>query len=194
MNPFEQAIALIDQANAQDPDRVQANGTQWPGELLYSIRMSERLNIFEPQAPEHLKLAARAQHIRRWEIPRDSYPLDRKGYHLWRTTLYSHHAEVAGTLLKEAGYEQATIDRVGQLLRKERLKSDADMQTLEDVICLVFLEHYFDDFAKAHNDEKLITILRRTWGKMSTRGQHAAMSLPLSERAKSLVGRALSPD
>lgn len=192
MSHYQQAIALIDQANTQDPERVTFDGKQWPGELLYSIRMTNCLDRFEPQATEALKLAARAQHIKRWEIPRDSYPLDRKGYHLWRTRLYDHHAQVAGEMLRQAGYDPTTIDRVGQLLRKERIKSDQEMQTLEDVICLVFLEYYFDEFAQAHNDEKLITILRRTWNKMSPRGQQAAMTLPLSARAVSLVQRALA--
>ncbi|QNN24809.1 DUF4202 domain-containing protein [Planctomycetales bacterium ZRK34] len=186
-NKYEQAIALIDAENAKDPER---DGDQ-PKTLLYGQRMAECLDQFAPGSPDYLKIAARAQHIRRWDIPRDTYPRDRSGYHLWRTKLYSYHAEVTGKILREAGYSDETIDRVGDLLMKRRIKSDPDMQTLEDVICLVFLTYYFDDFAAAHEDDKLITILQRTWNKMSDKGHDAALQLDLSDRAVSLVERAL---
>jgi len=180
---FKTAIDLIDAANALDP----ANK-----ELLYSQRMSEWLNRIEPAASTALKLAARAQHLRRWIIPRTDYPMDRIGYLKWRTTLYKFHAEEAAKILQTAGYDQATIDRVATLIRKERIKSDPEAQTLEDVICLVFLENYFADFAAAHDDEKVIGILRKTWKKMSDRGHALASSLPMSPAARKLVERALS--
>lgn len=180
---FTAAIALIDAANARDPHGQ---------ELVYSERMTTCLDRFEPHASEALKLAARAQHIRRWEVPRDTFPRDRKGYHLWRTKLYGFHADATEQILRDVGYDAETIGRVRDLLMKKRIKADPEMQALEDVICLVFLEHYFDGFAHGHDAEKLITILRRTWGKMSDRGHEAALRLPLSERAKGLIGRALS--
>jgi hypothetical protein len=190
--PFEQAIELIDAANAQDPHHVQADGRDWPVELLYSVRMTERLAAFEPAASDALRLAARAQHICRWQRPRDAYPMDRKGYHQWRTALYAFHADTAAPLLRQAGIDEPTITRVQSLLRKERLKTDAESQTLEDVICLVFLQFYWNDFSNQHDDEKLITILRRTWAKMSPRGHASALELPLDERSLSLVHRALN--
>ncbi len=180
---FKTATALIDAANELDP----ANK-----ELLYSQRMSEWLNRIEPAASTALKLAARAQHLRRWIIPRSDYPMDRIGYLKWRTTLYKFHAEEAAKILHKAGFDQETIERVATLIRKERIKSDPEAQTLEDVICLVFLENYFADFAAAHDDEKVIGILRKTWKKMSDRGHALALSLPMSPIARELVERALS--
>jgi hypothetical protein len=182
---FDAAIAKIDAANSADPHGK---------ELPYGRRMTECLERFEPGAPEALRLAARAQHIRRWEIPRDSFPMDRKGYLEWRKKLYGFHADVTERILREVGYDDAMIGRVRDLLMKKRLKADAQMQTLEDVICLVFLEHYFDEFMVEHgyDEAKVINILRRTWAKMSDRGHQAAMKLPLSARAKGLVALALS--
>ena len=188
---FDQAIEKIDAENAKDPESERDGQTAVPKALLYSRRMTECLDRFAPGAPEYLKLAARAQHIRRWDIPRDTFPRDRAGYHVWRTRLYSHHAEVTATILQGVGYSDDTISRVKDLLMKRRIKSDPDMQTLEDVICLVFMTHYFDDFAASHDDHKLITILRRTWGKMSDKGHDAALKLDFSERAQALIETAL---
>jgi hypothetical protein len=180
---FKTALDLIDAANVLDP----ANK-----ELLYSQRMSNWLNRIEPAASTALKLAARAQHLRRWVIPRSDYPNDRIGYLTWRTTLYKFHADEAAKILQRAGYDQPTIERVATLIRKERIKSDPEAQTLEDVICLVFLENYFADFAAAHDDEKVIGILRKTWKKMSDRGQTLALNLPMPPAARELLERAIS--
>ena len=133
----------------------------------------------------------RAQHIQRWRIPRDTYPKDRQGYRRWRTELGKFHAQTAGAILRDVGYDEAIVERVAALLRKERLKTDPECQLLEDVICLVFLEHYFEDFAGQHDEEKLIGIIRKTWNKMSERGHRAALELALPEHLKSLVGKAL---
>ena len=153
--------------------------------------MSEWLDRLAPDAPEPVRLAARAQHIRRWEIPRASYPMDRAGYHRWRTDLGKFHAQVTGQILREVGFEDATVARVQSLLRKERLKADPDAQLLEDVICLVFLENYFAPFSERHDEEKLIGILRRTWAKMSPRGHASALQLQLPPEKRRLVEKAL---
>jgi len=129
----------------------------------------------------------------RWSIPREDYPKDRAGYLKWRTTLYDFHAEKAAEILRNVGYDDATIARVRSLIRKEKLKADPEMQLLEDVICLVFLENYFAEFAADHDEEKLVRILRRTWAKMSPRGHAAALKLELPERERKLIERALSP-
>jgi hypothetical protein len=118
--------------------------------------------------------------------------MDRAGYHRWRTGLYSFHADEAGKIMKQVGYDQAMIDRVGALLRKERLKVDADAQALEDVICLVFLENYFSEFSQRQADEKMVTILRRTWTKMSAVGHAAALGLTLPEESRRLIEKALA--
>ena len=180
---FTAAIARIDAANAQDP-----NGK----ELLYSQRMSAWLDRVEPDASEALRLAARAQHIRRWTSPRSDYPMDRIGYLKWRTALYKFHAEEAGAILRAVGYDEETVARVGSLIRKERLKQDAEAQTLEDVICLVFLDNYFAEFAQQHDEGKVVNILRRTWGKMSERGRGVALTLDMPAEARRLVERALA--
>ena len=191
---FEQAIKRIDAANAEDPNTEAIDGESHPKCLVYGRRMSACLTAFAPDAEEVVQIAARAQHIRRWAIPRDNYPRDRAGYHAWRSTLYRFHADETAAIMQEVGYDDASIESVRDLLRKKRLKADANMQLLEDVICLVFLEHYFDEFLDEHRDEedKIIRILQRTWAKMSDAGHDAAMALPLSDDAKRLVSAALS--
>jgi hypothetical protein len=181
-NRLARAFAAFDAANAEDP-----RGRELP----YAERMTARLDAFAPDAPEHVRLAARAQHIRRWEIPRSSSPMDRAGYHQWRTRLYVHHAAVAGAILRDVGYSDELVARVGDLLRKRRLKSDPDVQLLEDVVCLVFLEHELTGFAATQEHEKVVDILRRTWAKMSPRGQQAALALDLPPEARALVAEAL---
>ncbi len=188
---FQLAIGRIDAANAADPNLVFDGTAQVPAELVYSRRMTAWLGTLYPDASEALQLAVRAQHIRRWEVPRNSYPMDRAGYHRWRTGLYTFHADITAGILHELGYEQAVIDRVRSLLKKERLKADAETQALEDVICVVFLENYFAEFAARHDEEKVIGILRRTWAKMSQVGRDAALRLPMSPAAAELIGKAL---
>lgn len=179
---LQQAIERIDAYNAQDP-----NGE----ELLYSQRMTAWLYKIEPDASEALQIAARAQHIGRWTSPREDYPMDRAGYKRWRTELAEFHARTTAGILREVGYDDETIARVESLLKKKRLKTDPECQTLEDVICLVFLEFEFAEFAEKHPEEKLVFILQRTWLKMSERGHQAALGLKLPPNLAALVGKAL---
>ncbi len=186
------AFAAFDRANAADPNvEVGAEGRQ-PKELLYGRRMSAFLAELYPEASTELQLAARAQHLERWRIPRKSYPEGRVGYLTWRRDLKAFHAERAAEILRELGFEEALIARVGALLRKERLKQDPDSQALEDVACLVFLTHHFAAFAEGHDEAKLVDILRKTWRKMSERGQQAALALPLDDKSLRLVETALA--
>jgi hypothetical protein len=190
---FNLAISLIDDANRQDPHHTVIDGIEHPNELLYSQRMISWLEKLEPGASEVLKLATRAQHLQRWMIPRSSYPITRAGYHQWRTELARFHADRAASLLQQAGYDHEAVSRVRSLIRKENLKTDPEVQTLEDVICLVFLESYFADFASkhAHEEEKVIKILQRTWNKMSERGHAAALQLTIPDQARRLLAKAL---
>ena len=189
------ALAAIDAANAADPNTVPGDdGQPVASELLYGQRMSRWLDRLYPAAAEPLKLAARAQHVRRWEVPRNRYPMDRPGYHRWRTGLYTFHADTAAGLLRSVGYDDGTVERVRFLIRKEKLKADPDTQALEDTICLVFLENYFAAFSAKHEEDKVVAILRRTWAKMSDVGRGAALKLPLPAEAGALVARALAPD
>lgn len=188
---FASALARFDRANAEDPRRDPIDGEPQPRELVYAQRMTAALDRFSPGAPEAVRLAARCQHIRRWTVPRDRYPAGREGYRRWRADLGRFHAETAGEILREVGYDEATVARVAALLRKERLKADPDVQLLEDVICLVFLQYYLADFAAQHDDEKLMDILRKTWRKMSDRGRAAALEIHLPDGLRALVARAV---
>ena len=188
------AFARFDAANAEDPNREEVAGAQQPRELVYAQRMTETLARFAPDASEAVRLAARCQHIRRWTAPRDTYPDGRDGYRRWRTDLARFHAVTAGAILREVGYGDDTVARVGALLRKERLKADPEVQLLEDVACLVFMEHYLPAFARQHDAEKLAGILRKTWRKMSPRGQAAALKLDLEPGLQQLVARAAAQD
>lgn len=189
---FDKATARFDAANSEDPNKEVFERVEHPKELLYARRMSAWLKVLEPGASEALRLAARCQHIRRWTIPRSNYPANRAGYHQWRTMLANFHAETAGDILKSTGYDDATIERVQALLRKEKLKLDPETQLLEDVICLVFFENYLAGFATHHDQQELIGILRNIWKKMSPRGQQAALALKLAPELRAIVEKALS--
>lgn len=188
---FELTIARFDAENAEDPSHEVFEGQEYPKELLYAKRMTAWQEKLAPEASPIVKLAARAQHIRRWEIPRSNYPMDRKGYRQWRTNLGKFHAKKADEIMRGVGYDEEIIERVQALLRKENLKLDPDAQLLEDIICLVFLESYFADFSKQHDEEKLINIIRRTWKKMSSRGHQAALELELPSKLASIIEKAL---
>jgi hypothetical protein len=189
---FATAIDRFDAANARDPNVTIVDGAPQPKELVYARRMTEWLDRLEPSASEALQLAARSQHLMRWSIPRSEFPMDRPGYLKWRTTLYDFHADKAAQILREVGYDDATIGRVRSLIRKQGIKTDPEMQLLEDVICLVFLENYFAEFAADQDEDKLVRILRRTWAKMSPRGHQAALGINLPERERKLIERALA--
>lgn len=194
---FDRAIALIDTANAEDPNTESLAGKVWPKELLYSHRMSDMLQRYAPEADDAQKLAIRAQHIQRWKIPRDAYPMERQGYLQWRTGLYKFHAETAGKLLAQAGYAEDVIERVQQAVGKRALKLNPDTQLLEDVVALVFIEHYMLDFAARHpeyDEEKWLDIVRKTWKKMSSRAQQFALSggIKLPEPLIPLIQKAVS--
>ena len=189
---MEAAFARFDAANAEDPRRDLVDGVEQSRELLYARRMTETQERFAPNASEAVRLAARCQHIRRWTIPRDDYPDGREGYRRWRTDLARFHADTAGAILREVGYDDQTVARVGTLLRKERLKADPEVQLLEDVACLVFLQHYLPAFAPRHDADKLTGILRKTWRKMSPRGQAAALRLNFDPGLRRLVAAAVS--
>ncbi|MFL1011445.1 DUF4202 domain-containing protein [Flavisericum labens] len=189
---FETAIALIDEKNSQDTNTYDVFGLNYPKELLYSQRMTRKLLQFEPNASKALQIAARAQHICRWKIGRDEYPMDRVGYLKWRETLKKMHAELTSEILNQVGYDQQFVDRVSFLINKKLIKKNEETQTLEDTICLVFLDYYFEEFAAKHEDDKVIDILKKTWVKMSERGHEEALKLPFSDKGLSLVKRAIS--
>ncbi|MDP2794677.1 MAG: DUF4202 domain-containing protein [Sulfurisoma sp.] len=196
MNPtdrFRRAIELFDAANAEDPNRDEGQ----PKELLYARRMTEMLGRFAPDATEAVQLAVRAQHIRRWTVPRGNYPMTKEGYHAWRTGLYTFHGETAGELLRQAGHDEVMIERVKTAVGKKGIKVNPETQLLEDVTDLVFIEYYMLGFAGQHADyseEKWIEIIRKTWKKMSDNAHAFALSgkLKLPEPLVPLITRAVT--
>ena len=176
---FDTAIKLIDAANSEDPNKITADDKEWPKELLYSNHMSDMLQRYRPDADDAMKIAIRAQHIQRWKSPRDAYPMDRVGYHQWRTNLYKFHADTVAEIMSRAGYDEASMERAKKAVGKRALKVNKDTQLLEDVAGLVFIEHYMLAFAEKHpeyDEAKWIDIIRKTWKKMSADAHEFALS------------------
>lgn len=191
MSSLAATLAAIDAANSEDPRKADGQ----PFETLYATRMSARLAALYPDASDLLKVAARAQHLKRWEIQRADYPEGRKGYNDWRRACRAHHAELAGNIMRACGYDEAAVAHVGALIRKEQLKKDPESQALENVAAIVFLEYYFDGFLEkyaAYDDEKIVDILGKTLCKMSPKGHQAALALPLPSRARKLIAAAVA--
>jgi hypothetical protein len=192
---FEAAVARFDAANAEDPSFDVVDGARRPKALVYADRMSAMLARFVPDASEALELSARCQHIERWKIPRDAHPMTRAGYREWRARLRDFHADRAAAILRDVGYDDATIARVRALIRKERLKSDPEAQALEDVVALVFLESYLGDFVESHahyDETKLVDILQKTGRKMSARGRASALTeISLPPELRPVITKAL---
>jgi hypothetical protein len=167
---YEHAVNLIDSANSQDPNVEHAEGKDWPKELLYSQRMSNMLERYRSDSDYIIKLAIRGQHIERWQSPRSAYPMDKQGYHRWRSDLYIFHADKVGSVMAQAGFNLEEIERAKNAVAKVGIKSNPDTQLLEDVVGLVFMEHYMLNFAAKHVDyteQKWIDIIRKTWAKTS---------------------------
>ena len=174
---FERALAFIDTANADDPNTLTVHGVSRPKELAHAEMLSAWVAELRPDASEPLLLAARAHHIRRWERPRADYPEGRGGYLRWRIEAEAFHALVAGQLMERAGYEPATIERVGELIRKIGLGRDDEVQVLEDGLCLVFLETQLDEVSGRIEPEKMAGILERVWKKMSPPARELAQGI-----------------
>ena len=189
--PFHAATELIDAENAQDPNSEIYQSKTYPKELLYSNRMFEKLMQFKPDASEAAQIASKAQHICRWKIARDSYPMDRVGYLKWREDLKKFHSKTTAGLLEKAGYNGDFIARVSFLIEKKLLKKDEETQLLEDVICLVFLDYYLDPFVHKHDREKMKNIILKTWNKMSDKGHAEALKINYSATNLALIKEAL---
>ena len=185
-------LDTIDAVNAKDPNVEVENGKQIPKELLYSKRMTDMLHEYVDNSSDELQIAARAQHIKRWAIPRSDFPMDRKGYLKWRTNLKLMHGKLVAELMEQQGYGQPEIEEVVDLITKKKLKTDEQSKTLEDVVCLVFLKYYFKPFAHKYPKNKLIDIVKKTWVKMTANGHSAALQLPFEEKELALIKEALS--
>ncbi len=192
---FEQAIAAIDAANAADPNSIEVRGAMRPKELAHAELMGEWLERLDPEADDAQLLAARAHHLRRWSVPRTSYPEGRAGYLRWRTALRKQHAEEVAGILQHVGYDGDTIARVQAIVRKQGLGRDPDVQTHEDALCLVFLETQLaalvDDLA---DDDKMIDVIKKTAAKMSPAALGHVAELPMRDGDRALIARALAPE
>jgi hypothetical protein len=182
MSAYEAATAAIDRANAEDPKKV---------EVLYGQRMVDWVRALAPDASEELLLAARAQHVRRWTVPRSTYPEGRLGYLKWREGLKKFHADTLASIMKDAGYADAPIEKARSLLVRKNLAADAEGQTLEDAACLVFLQFEFAEFSAKTEPGKMVEILRKSWGKMSPAARERALKLTLGSAELELVKQAL---
>jgi hypothetical protein len=187
------AIAAFRAHNAQDPNRVLDGSVERPKELVDAERLATWVERLEPSASEALALASHCQHLGRWELPRGDFPEGRIGYLTWRKALARRHADRATAILRDAGYDEALIAEVRAINLKQGLHTNPDTQTMEDALCLSFLEFELDEFAHKHEDEKVIDIIQKTWAKMSARGHAQALELApsLPPKAAQLVQRAL---
>lgn len=193
MSSIEHAFQLFDDYNRQDPRTLEWEGVVYPQEYFYALKLHEWVLKLNRDASEELLLASRSQHIGRWEIPRESYPDGREPYLKWRKDLALHHADVTARLMTEAGYDEELVDRVSQIILKKRIKVDADVQMMENALCLAFLEFQFEDFRKKYTNEpgKIVNILRKSLLKMDAHGHNFALRLPYSDDGLSLISQAL---
>lgn len=191
MSRQEQAFELFDNYNKRSPDQVVWKGESFPSEYFFAVELYNWVKKIQPDASEYLLLASRSQHIGRWEIPRTDYPEGRTGYLKWRSDLGKFHADKAGEILKSVGYSSDEIERVKQIIQKQRLKLDAEVQVMENALCLVFLEFQYDDLIRKLSEEKMVNVLRKTWKKMSKAGHDAALQLQYSPEGSALISKAL---
>lgn len=195
-NQLESVLSAIDDINRQDVNQTIVNGESHPKELIYGHRMTTCLNEYWPEANELLQIAVRGQHIKRWHLKRSEFEQGKTGYYQWRIALGKFHAELTASIMLEQGYTEAQAEQTSSIIRKEKLKTNSDSQTLEDVACLVFLQYYFDEFAAKYleqdNEAKIIRIVQLTWKKMSEQGHDIALKLDMPPHLGELVTKALA--
>jgi hypothetical protein len=191
MEKLTKAFELFDNYNKQDPRKVTWEGKEYPVEYFYALQLHNWLLKLESKPGESLMIASRCQHIGRWKIPRNQYPAGKAGYLRWRKDLAQFHASTAENLLTQAGYGRDEIDKVMHILLKENLKNDAEVQSMENALCLVFLEFQLGEFMTRHDDNKVIRILQKSWKKMSDPGKNAALTLSFTPEAKALLEKAV---
>jgi hypothetical protein len=185
---FARAFAAIDAANADDPNRITVRGVERPKELAHAELVTEWVRALRPDASDELLLAARAHHLRRWTVPRSSYPVGRAGYLRWRRDLHEQHARDVGEILASVGYDGDAVARVQDIVRKRGLGRDPEVQALEDALCLVFLETQFHDLAARLDAEKVDGVVRKTVAKMSPEAVALIADLPLDEVDRRALG------
>lgn len=193
MKLLEEAFKLFDEYNLRDPRSITWKNAIYPQEYAYSLMLNERVLSLQPASSEELLLASRSQHIGRWEISRESYPEGRESYLKWRKDLAQHHASVSGLLMKQAGYAEAKIARVQEIILKKKIKQDAEVQIMENALCLIFLEHQYEDIRMKYIDdpEKMINILYKSLLKMDAHGHSEALLIKFTDEGLALVQKAI---
>lgn len=186
-------LSAIDAANGEDPVTVEVDGRTVAREVARSVRVSHWLTVLEPDADVGQRLAARAHHLRRWELARTDYPEGRAGYLRWRSEQKKRHAAAVGPLLRDVGFDDATIDRVCRLVAKTDLGTDPAAQTHEDALCLAFLEQQYDTLTDQLGEPRMVAVLRRTAVKMSPQALDAVGDITMTERGRALLAEALTP-
>jgi hypothetical protein len=191
MNKIESAFTAFDRYNQQDPNTFTWQGKIYPQEYFFALKLYDWVKVLDTQASEALLLASRSQHIGRWKIPRNSYPDGREGYLKWRKDLGLYHAEKAAAILHDVDYQEEQIARVKQIIQKQKIKADQEVQTMENALCLVFLQYQYEDFHRHLEADKVINILRKSLLKMDAAGHKFALSLPYSDEGLSYIHQAL---
>lgn len=189
---FAAALQRFDQENRRDPNILMLEGAPQPRELVYARWLSDWVLKLSPDASEALWLAARCQHLCRWMIPRNAYPMTRAGYLQWRQDLKKFHAQKAGEILREVGYPEDVVRRVQELNLKQHFPHDPESRVLEDALCLVFLERQLGELAAKTSDDKVINALQKSWKKMTTAAQVEAQRLNYGPKERALLERALA--
>ncbi|KAG9235403.1 hypothetical protein BJ875DRAFT_272355 [Amylocarpus encephaloides] len=201
---FKTAISIIDMEHAKDPTKKSVKGqdsqdtTEVPYELYYAQQMTHYLSLREPNASPILHVAIRAQHFRRWDTPRDSYPKTREGYLKWRFDAKNKQADETYKICKDqCDFTEEEAKEVAALIKKKDLKKNVETQILEDVACLVFLDDQFAQFEedlreRDFDERKIINIVQKTWGKMSEKGHELALQISMDDKCKELIGKALA--
>lgn len=191
MNRIDTAYQLFDSYNKQDPRLIRWDGKEYPEEYFYALQLYNWVTKLSIDPGETLLLASRCQHIGRWKIPRESYPAGKAGYLRWRSELAKFHAIEAGNILKVAGYSDNEINQVQDILLKNNLKIDPEVQTIENALCLVFLEFQLEEFMLKHDEATLIRIIQKSWKKMNETGRDAALSLQYSPVARKIINKSI---
>ncbi len=191
MNKLKKAFDLFDAFNKQDPNRIVWDDNSFPAAYFFALKLYDWIKILNPYAGEALLLASRSQHIGRWTSARNSYPEGKAGYLQWRMDLAKFHASKTAELMANAGYEEGIIEQVQHIILKKNLRTDPEVQTMENALCLVFLQYQYEEFIHKHDEKKVIRILQKSWHKMSDPGRNAALTITYSAEGKQLLDKAL---
>ena len=189
---FAAAVAAIDAANSADPGVVDVRGAgPRPLAQVHGELAAEWVGVLAPDASvdvELVSLAARAHHLRRWELPRSQYAAGRSGYLQWKRDQRKRHADDVGALLAEVGYGADEIAAVQAMV----LRQGEGGQLVEDAACLVFIETQLAAVATQLDHDHLLDVIRKTAKKMSPAALAAVGQMPLGEVEQSLLQEALS--